>query len=84
MEQVTSGVAQFLLAQGWAGVVVLLAGIIIWDQRRDIQYLRDRNIELQNLRVEDTKEMLTKCTTAIETTRSAVQGFTEVIRDRKV
>jgi len=84
MEQVTTGVTQFLLTQGWAGIVVLLSGIVIWDQRRDIQYLRDRNVELQNLRVQDTKEMLQKCTVAIETTRSAVQSFTEVLRDRKV
>lgn len=83
MDQLLAKATDFLLTQGWAGFIVLLMAIVIWDQRKDIKDLRMRNTQLQDLRVADAKDMTEKTVTTIETTRAAVQGFTEAIRHRK-
>lgn len=83
MDQIITEISKFLASQGWAGVLVVLAGAVIWDQRKDIHDLRVRNNTLQDLRVQDAKDITEKALISIETTRSAVQGFTEVLKDRR-
>lgn len=81
-ETLGTKIAEFLLTQGWAGIIVLLMGAVIWDQRKDIKSLRERNGALQDLRVAEAQDLTTRTLMAIETTRAAVQGFTEAIRNR--
>lgn len=83
MEQLWAKIAEFLLTQGWAGIIVSLMAIVIWDQRKDIKDLRIRNNSLQDLRVTDAQTLTERTLTAIETSRAAIQGFTESIRHRK-
>ncbi len=71
-------VGEFLLTQGWAGIIVLLAVAVIWDQRRDIKDLRARNTRLQDQRVADAQALTERTLTAIETTRASIQAWTEV------
>lgn len=74
---------EWLLTQGWAGIIVLLAVAVIWDQRRDIKDLRTRNTALQDKRVSDAQALTERTLTAIETTRAAVQAWTESSRGRR-
>lgn len=83
METIGLRIGEFLLTQGWAGIIILSMAIVIWDQRKDIHSLRARNTALQDHRVMDAQALTSQTVTAIETTRAAVQGFTEAIRHRK-
>lgn len=83
METIGIEIGKFLLTQGWAGIIILSMGGVIWHQKSYIKELHDRNTLLQDLRVQDAKDLTEKTITTIETTRAAVQGFTEAIRHRK-
>lgn len=79
----TAKAGEFLLTQGWAGIIVLLAVAVIWDQRKDIKDLRLRNTKLQDQRVSDAQALTERTLTAIETTRAAVQAWTESTKGRR-
>ncbi len=82
MDQIGLKIGEFLLTQGWVGIIVLSMGAVILDQRKDIKDLRNRNSALQDLRVAEAQGLAHRTLTAIETTRAAVQSFTEAIRYR--
>lgn len=76
-------VANWLLTQGWAGILVILMALAIYDQRREITFLRHRNSTLQDARVTDALGMTREMVEAISNARSAVQTLTEVVKERR-
>lgn len=83
MEQVIAEVVKFLTTQGWAGILVLFMGWIIWNQQKDNRELRLRNQALQDLRVADAQDLTGKTLEGISSARATVQALTELIKDRK-
>lgn len=70
-------ITEWLLTQGWAGVLVLGMVAVIWDQRREITFLRLRNSTLQDARVSDAKAVTREMVETISGTRQSVQTLTE-------
>jgi hypothetical protein len=76
-------IAEWLLTQGWAGILVLGMLAVIWDQRKEITFLRVRNSTLQDARVTDAKSVTREMVETITGTRQSVQTLTELMKDRR-
>lgn len=76
-------VAEWLLTQGWAGILVMGMLAVIWDQRKEISFLRIRNSSLQDARVSDAKAVTREMVETITGTRLSVQTLTELMKDRR-
>lgn len=76
-------VANWLLTQGWPGILVIVMALAIWDQRKEITLLRQRNSMLQDARVTDANGMTREVVEAISSASFAVQTLTELVKERR-
>lgn len=76
-------VANWLLTQGWSGILVIMMALALWDQRKEITFLRQRNSMLQDARVTDANGMTREVVEAISSARFAVQTLTELVKERR-
>lgn len=72
--------AEWLLQQGWAGIVIILLGIAITWLVRQNQELTKQLTDSQNLRVQDAKEMTERALSVMSTVQGSVLVLTEIIR----
>lgn len=73
-------VGEFLLTQGWLGILILGMIAVIMDQRKEISFLRQRNSMLQDSRVTDAMGLAREVTEAISGTRGTIQALLDLTR----
>lgn len=87
MDHWISSILQWLLTQGWPGVVVVIllafGAVLFKDMREELRRCRERISELQDKRVKDAQDNTSMCLEAIEANRSAVTALTDILRDRR-
>jgi hypothetical protein len=83
VEDIVGKVAIWLLSNGWVGILVIGMGWLIYRQTKEIDFLRTRNSLLQDARVADAQNLTAKTVESINSVTNAVQGLTDIMRERR-
>lgn len=75
MDDAALKIVEWLLAQGWSGIIILALGAVVFYLMRELRTARRENADLQEKRIAEGRESLT--TVAANT--SALQNLTQVI-----
>lgn len=87
IDQWIASILQWLLTQGWPGVVVgalaIFAIMLFRDMRSELTLWRTRYVDLQDQRVKEAKETAADLRVVVEQNKTAIATLSDLIRDRR-